>query len=157
MTTADRSLSARLSSTREKLWYLFCRDILWESWKEFLTNETQSGYVEFERAQTQLWVYFEKMERALLKVHGNRCSQLAQFCNLFSSQQPQQHTVKATPQQPTQIDAATMALWGSPFAAIMAAQAAFAQANAFASPQAAALISQSIPTDGTNFTLCQER
>jgi hypothetical protein len=124
---------------------------LWESWKEFLTKETQSGYEEFERTQTQLWAYFENMERTLFKVHGNRCSLLAQTGTLLCPQQ--QQAAMATPQQPTQIDAATMALWGSPFAALMTAQATFAQANVIATPQAAAPIPQSSPTDVTNNAL----
>ena len=60
---------------REKLWYFFCREILWESWKD-CTSKEHPIYDEFEKSQIALWEYFEQMERAILKVHRNRCSQL---------------------------------------------------------------------------------
>lgn len=109
---------------REKLWYLFCREILWESWKDFITKEDPNGFDEFEQNQKQLWDYFEKMERALLKVHGSRCSQLSQAGTLLSPQQQQQQQQQLQTAHTNPIDAATLAMMGSPFAALLAAQAA---------------------------------
>jgi len=59
---------------REKLWLLFCCDILWPSWKEAVQNK--EGLDRFFKSQERLWDFFQKMEVAIMKIHGNRCTQL---------------------------------------------------------------------------------
>jgi hypothetical protein len=62
---------------REKLWHFFLNQVLWESWYECSSTAERGDFNDFEKSQSTYWKYFQSMEHAILKVHGNRCSQLA--------------------------------------------------------------------------------